>query len=189
LTKNKNGIVTFGYCCRLLFEMLKEKFEKYILPVSEKMYRYAFSILKDSETAADVVQDCLMKIWNNRMKLPEIKNYESWVMRITRNQCYDWVKTNRFTLISEKELDRIDSRNADDQLLANDHLQWLDKILKSFSEKQQEIFHLREIEEMTYQDIAEILGLSLSEVKVSLHRTRAKIRLGMQKIEQYGIAN
>ena len=65
----------------------------------------------------------------------------------------------------------------------------LNKIIKSLSEKQQEIFHLREVEEMAYQDIAEILGLSLSEVKVSLHRTRAKIRLEMQKIEQYGIAN
>ncbi|MBT7142821.1 MAG: RNA polymerase sigma factor [Bacteroidetes bacterium] len=153
------------------------------------MYRYAFSILKDSETAADVVQDCLLKIWNNRKKLAEIHSPESWAMRIARNQCYDWVKMNRFSLVGEKELSKTDSRSADSELLENDYKHWLNKIIKSLSEKQQEIFHLREVEEMAYQDIAEILGLSLSEVKVSLHRTRAKIRLEMQKIEQYGIAN
>lgn len=159
------------------------------MPASEKMYRYAFSILKDRETAADVVQECLMKIWDKRSMLPEIKNHESWVMRITRNQCYDWVKTNRFTLIDERELNKIDTRNTDDEVLVNDHLKWLDKILKALPDKHREIFHLREIEDMLYQDIAEVLGLSLGEIKISLHRTRAKIKMQMQKIDQYGIAN
>ncbi len=159
------------------------------MPASEKMYRYAFSILKNSETAADVVQECLMKIWDKRSKLSEIQNLDSWAMRITRNQCYDWVKTNRFSLLGDKELNRIDSRNTDDRVLVNDHIKWINKILSSLSEKHQEIFHLREIEDLPYQDISEILGLSLSEVKISLHRTRTKIKLEMTKIEEYGIAN
>ena len=169
--------------------MSKALFEKHIMPASEKMYKYAFSILKDSETAADVVQECLMKIWDKRDKLPEILSPDSWAMRITRNQCYDWVKMNRYTLISDRELNTLDSGNMDDAIHAKDHLRWLEEILKTLPEKHQEVFHLREVEDMTYQDIAEILGLSLGEVKISLHRTRAKIRLMLQKIEDYGIAN
>ena len=159
------------------------------MPASEKMYRYAFSILKDTETAADVVQECLMKIWDRREKLSEIQSPDSWAMRITRNQCYDWVKMNRFTLMGDKEIDQSDNRTADGQALVNDYQRWLDQILATLPEKQQEIFHLREVEEMNYQDIAEVVGISLSDVKVTLHRIRQKIRSGMQKIEEYGIAN
>ncbi len=159
------------------------------MPSSDKMYRYAYSILKNSETAADVVQECLMKIWDKREKLPEIKSPDSWAMRITRNQCYDWVKMNRFTIITDEELNVSASETTDDSTIASDHLNWLNKIVKTLPEKHQEIFHLREIEEMAYQEIAEILNLNLSEVKVSLHRTRAKIKLEMQKVDEYGIAN
>ncbi len=159
------------------------------MPATEKMYRYAFSILKDAETAADVVQECLLKIWEKRDMLPEIQNPDSWAMRITRNQCYDWVKMNRFTLIGAKELNQSDNQSADGQVLVNDYQKWLVAILDSLPERHREIFHLREVEELSYQDIAVIVGISLSDVKVILHRVRGKIRTGMQKIEEYGIAN
>ena len=159
------------------------------MPASEKMYRYALSILNEPETAHDVVQDCLVKIWENRQKLPEIKSLESWAMRITRNQCYDWVKTNRFSVSVNKIAEPGDNRSADQHLLVSDQKQWLDQVLSSFPQKQKEIFHLREVEEMAYQEIADILSLSISDVKVTLHRMREKIRTSIQKIEDYGIAN
>ncbi len=158
------------------------------------MYRYAYSILKDKETAHDVVQECLIKIWKNRMKLSEIKNIDSWTMRITRNQCYDWVKVNRYSLQTDKDVNRDDIAQqepvgADEGIVMNDQLHWLQQVISSLPQKQKEIYHLREVEEMTYQDIAEILSLSLSDVKVTLLRTREKIRTTIDKIDSYGLAN
>lgn len=169
--------------------MQKTLFENKIMPVSQKMYRYALSILKDADTANDVVQECLLKIWKKRDLLPSINSYESWTMRITRNQCYDWVKTNRFTIEADSLELVSDSDETDHESILNDSLNWLDKILKTISPKNREVFHLREVEEMTYQEIAEVMSLSLSDVKVSVHRTRQKIRYSFQKIEEYGIAN
>jgi RNA polymerase sigma-70 factor (ECF subfamily) len=169
--------------------MSRELFETYIMPASEKMYRYALSILNEPETAHDVVQDCLVKIWENRQKLPEIKSLESWAMRITRNQCYDWVKTNRFSVSMHNIAEPGDNRSADQQLLVSDQKQWFEQVLAGFPQKQRETFHLREVEEMTYQEIADILSLSISDVKVTLHRMREKIRTSLKKIESYGIAN
>lgn len=164
------------------------------MPASDKMYRYALSILKEPGIAHDVVQDCLVKIWQNRHKLPEIKSIDSWVMRITRNQCYDWVKVNRFSLQAERDIERDDlaiqeTEEADHPTLVNDHMNWLDKVIDSLPQKQKEILHLREVEEMTYQEIAEVLSISLAEVKVNLHRSREKIRGTIKKIEDYGLAN
>ncbi len=164
------------------------------MPATDKMYRYALSILKDPDIAHDVVQDCLVKIWQKRQKLPEIKSIDSWVMRITRNQCYDWVKVNRFSLLSDWVIDRDDqlpreTTEADQNVLVSDQINWLEKVIDTLPQKQKEIYHLREVEEMTYQEIAGILSLSLAEVKVTLHRSRAKIRETINKIEAYGLAN
>ena len=153
------------------------------------MYRYALSILKNNDTAHDVVQECLLKIWDKRELLSGIRSPESWAMRITRNQCYDWVKTNRYTI----EVDSIplisESDETDHESILNDSMIWLDKIMATLSQKNREIFHLREVEEFTYQEIAEVMSLSLSDVKVSVHRSRQKIKSSFQKIEGYGIAN
>lgn len=164
-------------------------FETLIIPVSEKMYRFALSILKETDSAHDVVQECLVKIWNNRSKLSEIQSPEAWAMRITRNQCYDWVKTNRFTVLSDHESNTPNTDQTDYELILSDHTRWLEKVLKSLPEKQREVYHLREVEELPYQDIADVLSLSLSEVKVYLHRARTKIRSSIEQIEAYGIAN
>lgn len=159
------------------------------MPVSQKMYRYALSILKNEDTANDVVQDCLVKIWDKRELLSGITNPESWAMRITRNQCYDWVKTNRYTIDVETTNLVSESDETDHESILNDSMLWLDKIMATLSQKNREIFHLREVEEFTYQEIAEVMSLSLSDVKVSVHRSRQKIKSSFQKIEGYGIAN
>lgn len=174
--------------------MSKAIFENQVMPASDKMYRYALSILKDPGIAHDVVQDCLVKIWENRKKLPEIKSIDSWVMRITRNQCYDWVKVNRFSLQAERDINRDDlvlkeTAEADHPALIKDRMNWMGKVIDSLPQKHREIFHLREVEEMTYQEIAETMSLSLAEVKVNLHRSREKIRETIKKIEDYGLAN
>ena len=144
--------------------------------------------------AHDVVQDCLIKIWQNRQKLPEVKSIDSWVMRITRNQCYDWVKMNRFSLWIDKDINRDDigikeNTWADQKTLVKDQMDWLKKVIETLSSKQKEVYHLREVEELTYQEIAEVMSLSLAEVKVTLHRTREKIKESIKKIEAYGLAN
>ncbi len=182
--------VTFIRPGRLLVEMSPNNlFESQIIPVADKMYRFALSILKETDSAHDVVQECLAKIWKNRNKLSDIQSPEAWAMRITRNQCYDWVKTNRFTVLSENESNKPNSDQTDYELILADQTKWLERVLTSLPEKHREVYHLREVEELPYQDIADTLSLSLSEVKVCLHRARTKIRASIEQIEAYGIAN
>jgi len=97
-------------------------------------------------------------------------------------------------LQTDKDINRDDivSREpseTDDGLVMNDQLQWLKQVIETLPQKQKEIYHLREVEEMTYQDIAEILSLRLSDVKVTLLRTRQKIRTTIEKIDSYGLTN
>jgi RNA polymerase sigma-70 factor (ECF subfamily) len=169
--------------------MPKDSFDTHIMPVREKMYRYALSILKSPDNAHDVVQECLLKIWKKRQLIETIDNPESWAMRITRNQCYDWVKVNRFNLTQVESVDPESGHQSDEDLLRNDRQAWLKRIIDQLPSKHREVFHLREVEELSYQEIADILSLTLAEVKISLFRTRSKIKELITKIDAYGLAN
>ena len=188
ISKKFYSPVTFRILHRLLSEM-SQLFEQHILPAAQKMYRYAWSILRDEDNAHDVVQECLTKIWNKRNTLPTVNDHEAWAMRIVRNQCYDWVKSNTRMVINNQEDVRVEDRTADHDLIYQDQEAWLTETLETLPSTQREIFHLREIEACSYQEIAETLSISVNEVKVYLHRARGKVRSKMQQIESYGIAN
>jgi RNA polymerase sigma-70 factor (ECF subfamily) len=153
------------------------------------MYRYAYSFLRDDAAAADVVQECLTKIWTKRAVLVEVLNPEAWAMRIVRNQCLDWVKLNRMAPLGSEADHLVTSVTTDSQLLWEDQHKWLEMVIQSLPAKHKDTYFLREVEEMSSQDIAEVLSISVDDVKVSIHRARTHVRQTLQKLDAYGIAN
>ncbi|MEP5611392.1 MAG: RNA polymerase sigma factor [Cyclobacteriaceae bacterium] len=160
-----------------------------ILPASDGMYRYALSIVREPETARDVVQDCLAKIWNIRHDLPKIEKANAWAFRIVRNRCIETLRRDRYTDLDERIVNLQFSSSADQATITSDQMVWLRDVLQTLPEKQREVFHLREVEELSYQEIAETCALTESDVKVNIHRARKKVKDAMQKIDAYGIAN
>jgi RNA polymerase sigma factor (sigma-70 family) len=160
-----------------------------ILPASDGMYRYALSIVHEQETARDVVQDCLTKIWSIRKDLDKVEKVNAWAFRIVRNRCIEVIRRNRYTDLDDKVINMWHSGSAEEQSITDDFMSWMGKVLKTLPAKQQEVFHLREVEDMSYQDIAKTCGLTESDVKVNIHRARKKVKDAMQKIDAYGIAN
>ncbi|MEQ6166554.1 sigma-70 family RNA polymerase sigma factor [Ekhidna sp. MALMAid0563] len=160
-----------------------------ILPASDGMYRYALSIVREPETAKDIVQDCLTKIWSIRKDLDKIEKVNAWAFRIVRNRCIEIMRRNRYADLDEKVVNMRHSDPVENQAITNDFMSLMKQVLKELPVKQQEVFHLREVEDMSYQDIAETCGLTESDVKVNIHRARKKVKEAMQKIDAYGIAN
>ena len=160
-----------------------------ILPASDGMYRYALSIVHEPETARDIVQDCLTKIWSIRNDLDKVEKVNAWTFRIVRNRCIEILRRNRYADLDEKVVNMRHSEPVEEQAITNDFMSLMKQVLQELPGKQQEVFHLREVEDMSYQDIAKTCGLSESDVKVNIHRARKKVKEAMQKIDAYGIAN
>lgn len=169
--------------------MSAKLYHKLIIPIVDGMYRYALSVVGEPETAEDVTQDCLAKMWNIRHELPKIGEPQAWAFRIVRNRCIEALRRNRYTDLDKDIINLQVSNDADKQVINEDQLSWLSNVLQTLSSKQREIFHLREVEEMSYQEIAETCRLSESDVKVNIHRARKKVKEAMHKIEAYGMAN
>lgn len=168
--------------------MTREQFNKEILPLREKLYRYALSLTLDTALAEDVLQDALIKLWTKRDQLDQVQNREAWCVRVVRNQSLDRIRQRkRQPLELEKVQHAVGAFGAIDNLAHEDLLQQIRLVLEKLPEQQREIFRLRELMGYSNAEIEEILHLNHSQVKVSLFRARQIIRKQMDKIINYGV--
>ena len=169
--------------------MLAREFKTDVLPISNKLLRFAIQILQDEEEAKDVLQDVFLKLWQKRDDLNKVENLEAFAMRMVRNRCLDVIrsrKTFSMELIQKKNLPEED--NSGSNLLEDlDTLYLVKQIICSLPELQRTIIHLRDIEQLEYEEISKATDLNVNSIRVNLSRARKKVRDEMLKIQNYGI--
>ena len=79
--------------------MDSKEFKIRILPLGNKLHRYAAGILKDIQDAEDIVQEIFLKLLNMQDKLDEVQNIDAFTFRMTRNLCLDRLRASRPKLI------------------------------------------------------------------------------------------
>lgn len=165
-------------------------FESRVLPVKNKLFRFAFRLLGSSEEAKDVVQEVFIRVWNGRDQIESIDNMEAWCMRITRNLSLDKIRSRqrKATDPIEESFDiQNDTRTPYEAAENNENMQRINQLIASLPEKQRQVMHLRDIEGYSYNEICEILELDMNQVKVNLFRARNAVREKFVKINAYGL--
>ena len=158
--------------------MDQAEFAARLIPLKDKIFRFARAILSDVSEAEDVTQDVFEKLWKSRGSLDGCTNLEAFVMVSVRNLCYD-----RLGML------RNETDNAA-QEWATDHLdthELLRRAMETLPEKQRTIMHLRDIENYDIDRIAEIVGMEGPTVRVLLSRARKRVRERFKAIMDYGI--
>ena len=158
--------------------MSTEAFKEHILPVKNKLFRLALRILEDVGEAEDVVQEVFLKLWKNRHQMTEIVNTDAWCMRMTKNLEIDKWRSKQKRMESLKEtFDAPATIKTPFQFtVMKDTLKHIKKLMDALPEKQKLTMHLRDIEGMTYKEIADILSIPVNQVKVNLFRARKQVR-------------
>jgi RNA polymerase sigma factor (sigma-70 family) len=181
--------VTFFFLNRHPREMSLTDFRHMVLPIKNKLFRFALSIVGDTAEAQDIVQEVLIKIWNQREEWPRIQNMEAWCMRLTKNLSIDKLRSrhNRTDSIeqayylSEHTTDPYQKTEYEDTLAA------VKRLMDQLPERQKLVMQLRDIEGMTYEEISQAIDMPLSQVKINLFRARKQIRTNLIKSESYGL--
>ncbi len=171
--------------------MSLELFHSQVIPIRPKLYRFAFRLLNNEEDAKDIIQDALLKVWHQQERMAELQNLEAWCMRIVRNLALDRLKSKKYR--NTEVLDRAGEMEAAHQ--PNPHLAAeqqdvmgrVHRIINALPEKYRTIIQLRDVDGFSYQEIADILELNMSEVKINLHRARKTVREQLQNIQVYGL--
>jgi len=161
--------------------MKNNKFHQFIIPLKDKLYRLALGIVKDEKEAEDIVQDILIKLWQRNDELEFIDNLEAYCYRSTRNLSLDRLalrNSRRINSIDKENEDRyfVDDQSPDKIYINNEHISLINDFISKLSESYQMVLHLREIENMSYKDIASIMEISEDQVKINLFRARKKLK-------------
>jgi RNA polymerase sigma-70 factor (ECF subfamily) len=158
--------------------MKQDKFRNRIVPLVDKLFRLALSITENKQDAEDVVQDMLLNVWKKREEWDAIANLEAYCFRSTRNIAIDKIslkQNQQEALTDDYDIPEIKS-NAQEQLELEEQLALLENFVKRLPEKQRTIFQLREVEDLSYRQIAEVMKISEEQVKVNLFRIRQKLK-------------
>jgi RNA polymerase sigma-70 factor (ECF subfamily) len=162
--------------------MTKSQFIKEFVPLSDKVFRLAFRYLNNSEMAKDIVQSIYLKLWNKKNELKKFTNKEAYVIRMAKNACLDKIKLTKNTIDVAHYHNPVnpDYDNAESAYIVK-------KIISTLPDLQKRIIELRDIEGFTFEEISEILGLSINNIRPSLSIARKKVREEFKKIYSYGL--
>lgn len=154
----------------------------------DKVFRLAKRLLISTEEAEDATQEILVKLWSKNESLVAINNVEAFAMTMTKNYCLDQLKSRRAGNVKISHDDFTDKSARLDKILEDgDSLNWVEKIINQLPEQQKLIIQMRDIEQYEFEEIAKILEMNETAIRVALSRARKTIRENMSKIHSYGI--
>lgn len=168
--------------------MKQVEFLHCILPFKDKLFRLAKRLLVSTEEAEDATQEILLKLWSNKSKIENYTNVEAFAMTMTKNFCLDRLKSKQagnLKLVHSNYKD--ESRSLQNQLEVEDSLSWVEKIMKELPEQQKMVLQLRDVEEYEYDEIAVMLDMQPTAIRVALSRARKTVREKLVEKHNYGI--
>ena len=168
--------------------MTQNEFLNIVMPFKDKVFRLAKRLLVSTEEAEDATQEVLLKLWNNKEKMDELKNVEAFSMTMTKNFCFDKLKSKQAQNLKIVHNNYEDANTSlQKQVEANDSVNWVARIIEGLPEQQKLVIQLRDIEEYEFDEIAKMLDMNNTAVRVALSRARKTIREKLTNTHNYGI--
>ncbi|MCF8230806.1 MAG: RNA polymerase sigma factor [Bacteroidales bacterium] len=166
------------------------EYKTLILPLKDKLYRFARQITQHDGEAQDIVQEVFIRLWEKRNVLKQYKNVEALAMVITKNLSLDYLKTKRSkNTVLEEANTSLDHYTPEFHTEMKDTSRRMRNIFSTLPEQQRMVIHLRDVEEVEYEKIAEITGMSINNIRVKLSRARKTVREELLKQENYASGN
>jgi RNA polymerase sigma-70 factor (ECF subfamily) len=167
----------------------QSRFETVVLPHLDAAYALARWLTRSDTDAADVVQEACLRAFRYFDSYRE-GDAKSWLLKIVRRTCYDWLERNRpaelVPLEAEDDLDgpvRPPTAVVDAGALleSRSDLRHLDRLIEALPPQLREAVVLRELHELDYRQIAEVTGVPIGTVMSRLHRARSALRRGWER--------
>jgi len=183
---------------RDLIEGKPEAFDRFVEVFRSKVFQYALMMCGHREDAEEVAQDTLFKVFENFDQLRDPERVRPWVFRIARNACY--MKRRKSVFAPTQELSLEDflphsegdgsrkleiadwSALPDDQVLRAELRDVIHQAIQELPEMYRAAIMLRDVEELTTEETAQVLDVSQEVVKTRLHRARLAVRA---KLDEY----
>lgn len=176
-----------------------EAFDDFVEHFRAKIFHYTWLMCGHREDAEEVAQETLLKVFESLDQLREPERVRPWVFRIAKNECLMKRRKSIFAPARELSLDELMpekigddgdlklqiadwSRLPDEQAFQSEMKDALERAIAELPENYRSVILLRDMEELSTEDTAQILELSTDVVKTRLHRARLALR---QKLDEH----
>ena len=187
-------------------KMTAQELNTEFVEVKDAAYRYAASLLHSRSEAEDIVQDLYEKLWRRRL-LVRKKGFVQLVMVSTRNMCMDVFRRRNTDGSSAEFIEGMEAGTGDAGIWSasdgergcREEMFWWEeekerqdmaaiagRLISRLPQREREAVHLRLVEEMDYQMIAQIMGINESAARMACSRGRSKVKDELVKIMGYG---
>lgn len=137
-----------------------------------RLLNYAFVIIKNHESAEDIVLEVLHAVWERRSKIKEVDHFTNYLYVCTRNKTLDYHKKNSRLVSASFDKphykEYITHCNPENQLLNKELSEIIDEAILSLSEKTRLVYRLVKEDGLKYQEAADVLGVSAKTVNNQL---------------------
>jgi RNA polymerase sigma-70 factor (ECF subfamily) len=169
--------------------MKQSDFLKVVLPFKDKVFRLAKRLLVSTEEAEDATQELFFKLWKSKEKIADYKNVEAFAMTMTKNYCYDRLKSKQasnLTLVHSNYKEK--ETSLDKKIEYRDSVYQVHQLIENLPEQQKIIIQLRDVEQYDFDEIAKMVDMQPTAVRVALSRARKTIREQLTKKHNYGVS-
>ena len=167
----------------------EQAFNRLVMLYQTKIYNLALNYVKSQEEAKDLAQDIFVTVYRSLPKLREKEKFTSWLYQIAINHCRNrYKKLSRRGYFSNVSLDdeesflQIAGDEGPEKLLQRKNtINLVRATIDSMAESEKEIILLRDIQELAYEEISDILHIPLGTVKSKLNRARTSLKDRLKK--------
>lgn len=160
--------------------MTREEYCRLAEGLADRLYGYAVYLLGNREEARDVAQESLMRLWENRDRVPNEAAARAWTTRTARNLAVDRMRAESVRPQADPDLlDALAGDGSSDPertARAGEIGRALVRALGRLPARDRELIVLREIEGLSYHELSEVFDLPLGTLKAALHRARERLR-------------
>lgn len=168
------------------FQLLVRRFRK-------KIFSVAFGITLDAEESRDIVQDVFFQVYRSILDFRGDASLSTWLHRITVNRCLNWKRrwARRFQWLNKPggntgatagDEPASDLPSPEDRVVDTQTRQQIDSALKKLPDQARTVFVLREVEGLSYEEIAYATGIKLGTVRSRLFHARQQLRTLLQAV-------
>lgn len=148
-----------------------------------KLYKYLYEIIRSRQDTEEILHDIFLKLWEKRADLEQVRSFNSFVFRIARNRLmnlYDHQKVTRKAIDYISKNTANESGTADERLIYNQYQKVVDAAINAMPPKRRQVYEMSIQQELSYDEIADLLGISKSMVKKQVYAAKDHIREYLQ---------
>lgn len=162
-----------------------ERYTELISEVKDSVYRMALSLVGEQAEAEDITQDIYERVWKARDKVLLEERPRAYVCRMTRNLAIDRLRQRERQASTNSPV--IEREGIGDGSDLRDITQRTKAVIATLPEKQRLTIHLRDVEGYEIEEIAEIMEMDATSVRMNLSRARKSVREQVLKLMNYGV--